>query len=108
MRIYHHPRFLPSVQLLAKKGGPFKKAAIEIQALLFRVFLFTDHALGVSLDLSAKLRVLVDGRGLRKGKQRLKWGRLGPAADSYEKDPQARKLWGPEVGRQFAELVARL
>jgi hypothetical protein len=71
-------------------------------------FLYSEYAIGVSAELSAKLRVLIDGTGLRKGRQPLKWARLGPAADSYLGNPQSGKLWGPEMGRQFTQLIGRL
>jgi len=71
-------------------------------------FLYSEHAIGVSTELSAKLRDLVDGKGLRKGNQPLKWQRLAAALDSYRTNPQSRPLWGPEVGRQLIELAERL
>ena len=71
-------------------------------------FLYSEYASGVSTELSTKLRTLVDGRGLRKGKQPLKWAKIGSAIDSYHDNAQSRQLWGPEVGRQLMELAARL
>lgn len=71
-------------------------------------FLFTRYALGASLELSAKLRTLVDGRGLRKGTQRLRWRTIGEALDYYRDHPRVRNLWGPEVGRQLLELTDKL
>lgn len=78
------------------------------RGLTGREFLYTEAAVGVSTDLSAKMRTLVDGRGLRRGNQSIKWATLGAAADAYRSNPSSRVLWGPEVGRQFAELVERL
>jgi hypothetical protein len=71
-------------------------------------FLLTRDALGVNIELSLKLRQLVDGRGLKKGRESLKWISMGRAADDYLRLPRARTLWGPEVGRQFGELIGRL
>jgi hypothetical protein len=71
-------------------------------------FLYSESAIGVSVELSAKMRALVTGRGVKKRDLQLQWARLGQAADSFRRDARCRNLWGPEVGRQFAELVARL
>lgn len=72
-------------------------------------FLYSsDFALGLSPELIAKLRELVDGRGLRRGTEAVKWTHLGSAADAFRSRPRARALWGPEVGAQFLLLVERL
>ncbi|MES2177825.1 MAG: UvrD-helicase domain-containing protein [Gemmatimonadota bacterium] len=71
-------------------------------------FLFSPDALGTSIELSNKIRQLVDGKGLRKGTDPLKWKNMGRAADDYRTSPFARRQWGPEVGKQFEELVSRL
>jgi hypothetical protein len=71
-------------------------------------FLLSPDALGTSIELSAKIRQLVDGTGLRKGSQPLKWKTMGQAATDYRANPFARRQWGPEVGKQFEELVSRL
>src|SRR5436305_107074 len=71
-------------------------------------FLLTEMALGVSVELSSKLRAVVDGAGLRKGSVSLKWKFMGPAADSYRTNTRTQAQWGPEVGRQFSELCERL
>ena len=71
-------------------------------------FLLSEAALGVSTDLSAKLRVLIDGHPLKKGGHSIRWRDLGAAWEAHRRDPRARNLWGPEVGRQFSELVTGL
>jgi superfamily I DNA/RNA helicase len=70
--------------------------------------LFSPYALGVSIELSTKIRQLVDGSGVRKGNDRIKWRTMGDAADDYRRNSISRRQWGPEVGRQFEELVSRL
>jgi hypothetical protein len=71
-------------------------------------FLFSERALGTSVELSSKLRVLVDGKGLKKGQQTLKWRTLGDAALAFGQEPYSRRQWGPEGGRQFANLISSL
>lgn len=78
------------------------------QAMTGEEFLVSGLALGVSTDLSAKIRALVDGRGLRKGRDSLKWRTLGSAAEAYYREPRVKHLWGPDVARQFGELIDRL
>jgi hypothetical protein len=72
-------------------------------------FLLSKHAPGVSIELSSKIRQLVDGRGLKKGSESLKWQTMGRAAEDYSRQPSsARRQWGPEVGKQFEDLISRL
>lgn len=73
-------------------------------------FLFSDMALGTSPELSEKLRSLVDGRGLMDMRKRIavRWKNLGAAADAYQGQLATRYVWGPEVGRQFEDLIQRL
>jgi hypothetical protein len=71
-------------------------------------FLYSQNALGLSPELIAKLRLLVDGAGLRKGREYLRWGTLETASRDYRKSGRVRRIWGPEVGRQFDELVKQL
>jgi hypothetical protein len=71
-------------------------------------FLYTGDAFGLSSELIAKMRDLVNGAGLKKGSLRLKWRTMGQAADDFRRRGSARRLWGPEVGKQFRELIDRL
>jgi hypothetical protein len=71
-------------------------------------FLYSAEARGLSSELIAKMRELVDGVGLRAGRERRKWRNLGDATADYRKSPRARNTWGPEVGKQFFELMLSL
>jgi hypothetical protein len=71
-------------------------------------FLFTDDAIGVSVELSSKLRGLVDGVGLKRRHESLKWRSMGDAVDAFQREATVRRHWGPEVGRQLLSLVERL
>ena len=78
------------------------------QAKSGRDFLFSADALGVSIELSAKIRQLIDGKGLRKGSDPLKWKTMGRAAEDFRSNQFARRQWGPELGKQFETLISRL
>jgi hypothetical protein len=71
-------------------------------------FLYSEFAIGVSAELSAKLRLLVDGRGLKRGNRPVKWATVGDAISGIRRDATLRNLWGPEVSRQLLELGRRL
>jgi hypothetical protein len=71
-------------------------------------FLFLPAAHGVSIELASRIRHLVDGTGLRKGADPLKWKTMGAAADDYRRNQFARRQWGPEIGKQFEFLVGKL
>ena len=71
-------------------------------------FLYTDMGIGLSTELIAKIRELIDGLGLKRGAERLRWKTMGAAAADLATQPRTSLLWGPEVGRQFAQLIKRL
>ena len=74
------------------------------RALTGEQFLHTLDARGVTTELSAKLRALVDGRGLKKGHEPLRFRNMGDAVDALRQRPTTAKLWGPGVSRQLEEL----
>jgi hypothetical protein len=71
-------------------------------------FLVSGLALGITVELSSKLRELVDGKGLRRGGEMLRWRSIGEAVDAVRTDVRARRVWGPEIARQFLALAERL
>jgi hypothetical protein len=73
-------------------------------------FLYTEYALGIPLELSTKIRSLVDGQGLKAAGangRRLKWSRMGQAVDEFS-NANSKTLWGPQQSAQFAKLIERL
>jgi hypothetical protein len=91
-------------------------------------FLYTAEAVGLEPDLIAKIRELVDGRGIppkkraRKSegtsqakrkrqtkakKDSKKWATMASAARDYKKTRASRQPWG-DVGPKFSELAERL
>lgn len=71
-------------------------------------FLYSEWALGLQPELIAKVRELVNGLGVRRGRFREKWITMGDAADDFVKFPQVRRGWGPETGQGFRSLIDRL
>src|SRR5207247_9226977 len=71
-------------------------------------FLYSEMAIGLPTNLIAKIRELVDGVGLTKGRLRLRWRSMGSAADDYRKVPLCRPEWGPETGQMFEVLTELL
>ena len=71
-------------------------------------FLYSEMAIGLPTNLIAKIRELVDGVGLTKGRLRLRWRSMGSAADDYRKVPLCRPEWGPETGQIFEALTGML
>jgi hypothetical protein len=75
-------------------------------------FLYSEYALGLPVDLIAKIRQLIDGKGLRRrdagGRDRpVRWATLGQAVDAFP-DAYSKNLWGPQQSAQFAKLIERL
>lgn len=71
-------------------------------------FLYLPEAVGLNRDLIARIRELVDGRGLSRGRQRLKWARMGEAVDDVRAGGSARVVWGPQSAALLLELATRL
>jgi hypothetical protein len=95
------------------KGVPAHLASYRVAPKDWRTmsgpeFLYTDMAIGLTPELIGKIRLLVDGQGVRKGRELIRWRNLGTAADSFRHSTASRNLWGPEVGRQFDALVTKL
>lgn len=71
-------------------------------------FLYQETALGLSMELIAKIRQLVDGAGLIRQRRRIRWKTLGDAAEDYARNPITQTEWGPATGKELAAMVDRL
>lgn len=67
-------------------------------------FLYTLHALRLSPEAQDKIGSLVDGRGLLRGRQRLKWR----SVDALLDDISASRIHDPLVGPRVAEEMRRV
>jgi hypothetical protein len=80
----------------------------DLQKLLGKsgtTFLYTNYAMGCSLELLKKIPELVDGQGLRRNGKRVKWATLGDAYGDVSSEPSARKAWGPVLHKEFSSMV---
>ena len=81
---------------------------LSLSELTAEQFLYRKEAIGLSSQLIAKMRELVDGQGVTRGSARVKWGNLGFAAKDFRGSPISRQQWGPVTGREFSELIEKL
>ena len=71
-------------------------------------YLYTDDALGLSLEAQEKLEELVDGRGAVSAfGKRLRWRSVGAAATDLHKNRQSDLLFGPKVSDELRVSFAR-
>jgi hypothetical protein len=73
-----------------------------------RQFLFTPMAYGLSLEAQEKLDELVDGRGLVRGTQRVKWRNLADLATDLENSPVARASFGSRTALEISSRLKEL
>ena len=79
----------------------------SIEGLTGLEYLFTDNALGLSIEAQEKLEVLVDGRGaIDPNGKRLRWKSLGPAATDLRKNRRSDLIFGPRVSDELRENLA--
>jgi hypothetical protein len=63
---------------------------------------------GLSLEAQEKLDELVDGRGLTRGSQRLKWRNLGELAGDLDNSPIARTAFGAKTAQEVSARLREL
>lgn len=71
-------------------------------------FLFTEYAIGLSLELIESIRDLTNGPAQRKGRVDIRWRNVGDAFDAVRRSPQSANVWGTERSRQLLALADRL
>jgi hypothetical protein len=86
----------------------FEGSDPEAATLTGRQFLFTQMAHGLSLEAQEKLDELVDGRGLARGSQRIKWRNLADLANDLEKSPAARASFGSKTALEISDRLKEL
>ena len=93
------------------KSLDYHKDAVEMEPLTSMTaeeFLYTREALGSSARLIAKLRELVTGVPRFRERVPVSWRNLTEAAKDVRQYPGSRQQFGPEVVKEFEELVERL
>jgi hypothetical protein len=72
-----------------------------------RQFLFTPFAYGLSLEAQEKLDQLVDGRGLLRGRERVRWRNIAELRGDLEQSAAARAQFGPRTFQEVIEVIDR-
>lgn len=75
----------------------------DIGALNGEQYCYTGHALGLSHEAQEKLRDLVDGRGLTRNRERIKWRSVGDLKGDLEASPHARGVFGPKTSIELRD-----
>ena len=94
------PQVLPDCED-ARLGAPLA----ELTGL---EYLYTEHALGLSVEAQEKLEELVDGTGATKASgKRVRWRSLEGAATDLNKNRLSDMLFGPKVSVELRANLAR-
>ncbi|SIN93164.1 3'-5' exonuclease [Halodesulfovibrio marinisediminis] len=68
-------------------------------------FIRTSLARGMSLELQNKIEELVDGAGLSRGWERIRWKTVKDAYDDVKAHPHAKTLFGPKTWVEFVDCI---
>lgn len=66
-------------------------------------YCYTGYALGLTHEAQEKLRDLVDGRGLVRNRERVKWRSVGELKVDLESSPLARGIFGPKTSIELRD-----
>jgi len=69
----------------------------DIGALNGEQYCYTGYAVGLSHEAQEKLRDLVDGRGLTRNRERVKWRSVSDLKRDLGSSPRARSIFGPKT-----------
>ena len=75
----------------------------DIGALNGEQYCYTGSALGLSHEAQEKLRDLVDGRGLTRNRERVKWRSVRDLKRDLESSPRARSIFGPKTSVELRD-----
>jgi len=70
-----------------------------------RQFLYTQHAVGFSLELQDKIDDLIDGRGRLRSGQPVAWKDIKTAYDDVLKTPTPKQLFGLKTHKEFISKI---
>ena len=70
-----------------------------------RKFLYSHHAIGLSLELQDKIDQLVDGRGRSRNGQVIAWPTIKAAYNDVFNKPQPKQLFGSKTHKEFIEKI---
>lgn len=75
----------------------------DIGALNGAQYCYTGCALGLSHEAQEKLRDLVDGRGMTRNRERVKWRTVRDLKKDLDTSPRARSIFGPKTSGELRE-----
>ena len=78
----------------------------SVMQLKGRDFLYTPEARGLSLEAIRKVDELVDGVGLIRNQQRVRWRDMATLLDDLERHPRTRQIFGPVVQEEIRDRLA--
>jgi superfamily I DNA/RNA helicase len=88
------PEFLTDIP---EKIPELEERDDDIGALNGEQYCYTRYAIGLSHEAQEKLRDLVDGRGLTRDRERIKWRTVRDLKMDLENSPKARGVIGPKT-----------
>lgn len=94
------PRVLPDIEDTSESE--------TIASLTGAEYLYTEHALGLSIEAQEKLEELVDGRGaVNPTGKRVRWKSLSTAATDLHRNRRSDLLFGPKVSDELRQNLSR-
>lgn len=96
-----------------KVGSPIKIPDLldddqEVYDLDGRSFLYTKHAIGLSLELQNKIFELIDGKGAIRAGSPVRWKNMKLAYKDVEMRTVPKQLFGPKTYKEFLGKVEEL
>ena len=75
----------------------------DVGSLNGEQYCYTSHALGLSHEAQEKLRDLVDGRGMTRNRERVKWRTVRDLKIDLESSPRVRSMFGPKTSVELRQ-----
>jgi len=91
-----------------RKISDGNESAQQALGLPGRKFLYSRHAIGLSLELQDKIDELIDGRGRSRNGQSVAWPTMKAAYNDVLNKPQPKQLFGPTTHKEFIKVVERM
>ncbi|KKJ78007.1 hypothetical protein WH95_06275 [Kiloniella litopenaei] len=73
-----------------------------------REFIYTSNALGLSKGALNKIDELVDGVGMTRNGNMIRWRNVGAMLTDLERSPRAKQLFGPKIQEEIRSKLSEL
>lgn len=97
-----------SLRGMPEKASYLNEHAQYVLGLSGRKFLYTRHALGLSLELQEKIDELVDGIGRSRDGQAVAWRNIRSAYEDVLNRPRPKQLFGLKTYKDFIEKIDQI